>query len=132
MKSVATNVKLGVVYGVGIGATFALGAVLMVLIRGIHSLTDYRISLPGLIALDLLGGVGTGAIVGLFLPFAARSALRASVVGFVAMLPFSFVGMLIVTPPDEWPKVIPVGPLVAAALLGGLIGPALRTQLLGK
>jgi len=43
------------------------------------------------------------------------------------MLPASFVGMLIVTPSDQWDRVIPIGSLVAAALLGGLIGPLLRS-----
>ncbi len=132
MNRVAANVRLGVTYGVGIGGTFALGSLVTAFVRGAGFLDDYRISLVGLIAFNLLGGAATGAIVGLLLPLAKRSAIGASAVGFVAMLPISLLGMLLVTPPGEWSDVVPLGAPVAAALLGGLIGPALRSQLLGE
>jgi hypothetical protein len=132
MNRVAANVRLGVIYGLAIGGTFALGSLITVLVRGATFLDDYRISLLGLIAFNLVGGAGTGAIAGLLLPLAKRSAIGASAVGFVAMLPISFIGMLLVTPPGEWREVIPLGAPVGAALLGGLIGPALRSQLLGE
>src|SRR5213078_3458222 len=81
----------------------------MVLVRGTGVLEDYRISLFGLIAYNLVGGAVTGAIVGSLLPFAKRNSLGAAGVGFVGMLPASIVGMLLVTPPTEWHDIVPLG-----------------------
>src|SRR2546430_793846 len=144
MTTFRTNLGVGVTRGLAIGAFFAAGALVLRLVNGSRFLDDYHVSLLGLIAYDVLAGAATGAIVGSLLPLASRSSITgaivgsllplasrssigAALVGFVAMLPASFVGMLIVTPSDQWDRVIPIGSLVAAALLGGLIGPLLRS-----
>jgi uncharacterized membrane protein YsdA (DUF1294 family) len=122
------NVQAGIKRGLAIGAFFATGSVLLVLLRGPSALEGYRISLLGLITYDLIGGAVTGAIVGSLLPVANRNSGGAALVGFIAMLPASVVAMLLVTPSGEWRQVVPVGSLVAAALLGGLSGPLFRSQ----
>ena len=127
MTTFRTNLGVGVTRGLAIGAFFAAGALVLRLVNGSRFLDDNYVSLLGLIAYDVLAGAATGAIVGSLLPLASRSSIGAALVGFVAMLPASFVGMLIVTPSDQWDRVIPIGSLVAAALLGGLIGPLLRS-----
>jgi hypothetical protein len=103
-----------------------------VLVRGAGVLDQFRISLLGLMLYDLLGGAATGAIVGVLLPLARRSGIGAAVVGFVALVPICFIGTLIVFPPEKWRDLVPATPLVAAALLGGLGGPALRSQYLNE
>ena len=82
----------------------------------------------GLVAFDLLDGAVTAAIVGMFLPAAKDSGLGADLVGFIALISVCWVGTLIALPPDQWHRMIPGVPLVAAALLGGLGGPAVRCQ----
>ena len=132
MTSFQENVQLGFKRGLEIGAFFGAGAVVLVLVRGPSALNEYRISLLGLIAYDLVGGATTGIIAGSLLPFASRGSLAAALVGFVAMLPASLVGMLVVTPSDEWSHVVPIGFPVSAALLGGLGGPLLRSFYAGE
>ncbi len=132
MSDLQSNIQVGAVRGVTIGAFFSVGALIMVLVRGTGVLEDYRISLLGLIAYNLVEGAVTGAIVGSLLPFAMRDSLGAAGVGFVAMLPASIVGMLLVTPPTEWHETVPIGSLVGAALLGGLGGPLIRSQDAGE
>src|SRR3989440_10651494 len=101
MTTFRTNLGVGVTRGLAIGAFFAAGALVLRLVNGSRFLDDYHVSLLGLIAYDVLAGAATGAIVGSLLPLASRSSIGAALVGFVAMLPASFVGMLIVAPRSE-------------------------------
>ena len=132
MTNFQRNMQLGLRRGIEIGGFFAAGAVVSVLVSGPKVLDQYRISLVGLLAYDLTGGALTGLIVGSLLPFASRSSIWAALIGFISMLPASLVGMLIVTPSDEWGSIVPAGFLVAAALLGGLGGPLLRSFYAGE
>ncbi len=132
MSDLQSNIELGATRGVTIGALFSVGALVMVLARGAGVLEGYRIGLLGLITYNLVGGAVTGAIVGSLLPLAIRNSLSAAAVGFIAMLPASVVGMFLVTPPNEWREVVPLGSLASAALLGGLGGPLLRSQDAGE
>src|SRR5438552_404530 len=117
MTTFRTNLGVGVTRGLAIGAFFAAGALVLRLVNGSRFLDDNHVSLLGLIAYDVLAGAATGAIVGSLLPLASRSSIGAALVGFVAMLPASFVGMLIVTPSDQWDRVIPIGSLVAGVTM---------------
>lgn len=132
MSTLQSNVRLGTGRGLAIGGFFAAGSLLIVATRGMSVLDDYHTTLPGLLAFNLIGGAVTGAIVGVLLPLASRGAISAGLVGFVAMLPASVVGMLMVTPRGEWPNVVPMGTLAGAALLGGLGGPLLRSSYAGE
>jgi hypothetical protein len=132
MSDLQSNGRLGLNRGLAIGGFFAAGSLLMVATRGISVLDDYHTTLPGLLAFNVIGGAITGAIVGVLLPVANRGAVSAALVGFVAMLPASVVGMLMVTPHGEWRDVVPVGSLAGAALLGGLGGPLLRSSYAGE
>ncbi len=132
MSDLQNNVRLGISRGLAVGGFFAAGSLLMVATRGMAVLDDYHTTLPGLLAFNVIGGSITGAIVGALLPVASRGAVSAAVVGFVAMLPASLVGMLMVTPHGEWRDVVPVGTLAGAGLLGGLGGPLLRSSYAGE
>ncbi len=132
MSDLQSNVRLGVSRGLTIGGFFAAGSLLVVATRGMSVLDDYHTTLPGLLAFNVIGGAITGAIVGVLLPVASRGAVRAAVLGFVAMLPASVVGMLMVTPQGEWRDVVPIRTLAGAALLGGLGGPLLRSSYAGE
>ncbi len=132
MNRLGTNMRLGIREGLVIGAGYLAGSLVMVILRGPSILEQFRISLVGLVVYDILGGAATGAIVGLLLPLAKRSGIGAAIVGFAALLPICFIGTLIVFSPEEWHKLLPSTPLVSAGLLGGLGGPVLRTQYLGR
>jgi len=133
MDALPANVRKGIRGGIVIGATWAVGGLIQALVRGptfVHQ--QYNMSLFGLIAYNLLGGAGTGAIVGVLLPVASRSAVGAAMVGFVAMLPVSFITIAILAPVGQLHRYLPAVPLVMAAVLGGLGGPAIRSQSLGE
>jgi hypothetical protein len=132
MNDLAQRVRLGVTRGLVIGGAYVAASLVVVILRGPSVLEQFRMSVAALIAYDLLGGALTGAIVGVLLPLAERSGLGAAVVGFVSMFPVCLIGTLIVSPPEKWHEVIPAAPLVSAALLGGLGGPALRSQYRGE
>jgi hypothetical protein len=86
-------------------------------------------ALWALLPVYLVGGVLTGGIVGVLRPW-ADSDLRAAVVGFVAMVPVTFALFLLIASPVDFRAFSPWMELITAALLGGLGGPFLRSQVL--
>jgi hypothetical protein len=115
--TVGSNIRTGVREGLIYAAMFALVALSALLVRGPQVLSTYGLTPIELLAFYLLGGTSAGAIAGLLLPL-TRHPVGAIVVGFLAMLPTCFAGVLLVFPPIEWPQLIPIAPLIGAAVYG--------------
>lgn len=73
------------------------------------------------------GGVTTGAIIGLLRPWAVRSAFGAAITGFIALLPVSFAGCLVLVDRDAFRHSAPWAEIVVSGN-GLLFGPYLRSR----
>ena len=117
VASFRANVTAGIREGLVYAGLFAAVACASLVTRGPDLLAGYGLTIIELLGFYLFGGISTGAIAGLLLPL-GRHPIGAIVVGFLAMLPTCFVGVLLVSAPIEWPQLIPVAPLIGAAVYG--------------
>lgn len=108
------------------GIYFALAVVQVAATKG-RVLGEWGFSLLGLVAFHLFAGVSTGLIIGLLAPL-ARFRVGAAAVGFVALLPLSFMMFSIMVPPEDKAGAMPWLPLSFAAVYGILGGLYFRSK----
>jgi hypothetical protein len=126
MGSFTSNVKAGLTWGLSFASVFSLVATVLVLLRGPALLREYHTTYLGLVAGYLFGGITAGVITGLLLPL-CRHIVGAMLVGFVAILPFGFLTVLTLYPPERWSTYVPIVPVVGSAILGPLAALAIRS-----
>jgi hypothetical protein len=114
------NVRWGIAYGLGFASMFVLYVLGLFAIRGAQPFEHLGTTLTGCIVVYLVGGIMTGAVVGLLRPLLVTRR-GAMVVGAVATVPTAAGAMLLVAGPiARWDKGEWVIPLVYSVLVGPL------------
>jgi hypothetical protein len=120
MPGFRDNISTGLWWGIRYAAAYSLvGTLIAVARRG--TLAEYGLTLPWLVGLYVVGGIGAGALAGLLLPL-VRGELTAGLVGFVVAAPVMFMFAVALNPADLWSYDTVLAWLLSAALLGPVCG----------
>lgn len=116
------NLRRGLILGLGEAAVLSLWIIFAVEFLEDNALAEYNASLLEAVAAYSVGGVTGGVLAGLVYPL-RKYALGSVMVGFLLAAPAA-VGIIVVTTPKQemWTIGGIPGALIAAALVGGLVG----------
>jgi hypothetical protein len=117
LRNVRWGIAQGAKYSMFYSAWFAIAYVVV----GVLLLAKGGMTVPLVFAFYLVAPICAGAVVGLLRPL-GRSLAGQMLIGFVAALPLTAIGALLVFPVDEWTKVGWKFCLALAGLMGPLYG----------
>jgi hypothetical protein len=126
-KSLLERARLGALVGLAYAAVYSLVAVAIFQFRDSATLASLHASLTQVIVAYVIGAVVGGALVGVLLPI-TRWAVGAFVLGTAGTLPFFLLVFLLIASDAPWFPDQVVMALIAAMLLGGLLGLLIRSE----
>ena len=112
-----SNLYSGLRWGLRFAGIYGTYAVLVELLAGEAALTAIGTTLPRLLAAYVAGGVVSGLVVGLLLPF-GRTLWGASLIGAAAAIPALYAVGMAIRPPTDWFGSLPVVAVLTGIVLG--------------
>lgn len=120
--TLARDLKWGVGYGLAFAAAYSAIVLVQYLVTGPGVVESRHITLGPTIAAYFVGGVVGGALVGLLRPF-TRWRVGATLIGIIACLPLAIAFVVVIDgSPSHWKEETIVGTLIAAVLIGAIVG----------
>lgn len=120
--SIWRNLRWGITWGIAMACIYSLYVVVVFLFRGAEPFEANDVTLPTLVFLYFLGGVGGGGLLGLLRPL-ARNRLAAVFIGMIVAIPF-FLGVALADEglPSQWSGETIFAVSGASLTLGGICG----------